>query len=181
MECIDTNISGCYLLRPAFYPDHRGWFYESYNKRDLNSILGQEVDFVQDNTSLSDQYVLRGLHLQRQPRAQAKLVSVLKGRVLDVVVDLRKDSPTYEEVFKVELSGSAHQMLYIPRGLAHGFLCLEPHTLFHYKCDSYYQPGYEGGIRFNDPDLGIDWGVPPDKIILSEKDRQLPYLRELSL
>lgn len=181
VEAQPTNIDGCFRIRPRVHRDDRGWFYEAYNQRNLEEALGKKVVFVQDNISRSSRHVLRGLHFQKGPHAQAKLVSVLKGRVLDVVVDLRKESPTHLQTFAMELSASQPELLYIPAGLAHGFLSLEADTLFHYKCDRYYRPEAESGIRYDDPDLAIDWGVPPGSIRLSEKDRNLPFLKSLSL
>ena len=181
MKGITTNINGCMLLQPKVYGDHRGWFYESYRKEELDAVLGDPVSFVQDNVSLSHKHVLRGMHFQKGKKAQSKLVNVLKGRVLDVVVDLRPDSPSFMESFSIELSCEDGQMLFIPKGTAHGFLSLEDHTIFCYKCDAYYDPESEGGIRFDDPDLAIDWGIPHSELILSEKDRKLPLLKDLSL
>lgn len=139
------------------------------------------LSFVQDNHSVSHKGVLRGLHFQRGDKAQAKLVRVLKGEVLDVVVDLRKKSPTFKQVFKTVLSDKKNQMLFIPAGMAHGFLSLSDNTVFLYKCDEYYDREAESGIIFNDPDLNINWGTPQDKIVLSEKDRELPKLKDLIL
>ena len=177
MEVQPTNIEGCKILRPYLYKDSRGWFYEAYNKERMDQAIGRSLTFLQDNLSRSGKYVLRGLHFQKGPYAQSKLVSVLKGRVLDVVVDLRKESPSYLETFCTELSAEQQEMLFIPAGLAHGFLSLEEGTLFHYKCDGYYRPDAEAGIRYDDPDLSIDWGVDPDRILLSEKDQKLPFLK----
>ena len=147
----------------------------------LEDSLGYEVKFVQDNHSMSAKGVLRGLHFQVGKHAQAKLVRVTAGEVLDVVVDLRKDSPTFGKHYKAMLSGLNNKMLFIPKGMAHGFLCLQDNTVFTYKCDNYYHPESEGGIMYNDPDLNIDWEMPLDKIILSEKDLHLPAFKDLAL
>ena len=147
----------------------------------LEDSLGYEVKFVQDNHSMSAKGVLRGLHFQVGKHAQAKLVRVTAGEVLDVVVDLRKDSPTFGKHYKTTLSGLNNKMLFIPKGMAHGFLCLQDNTVFTYKCDNYYHPESEGGIMYNDPDLNIDWEMPLDKIILSEKDLHLPAFKDLAL
>ena len=142
-------------------------------------MTGIAVDFVQDNESLSTYGVVRGLHFQKPPRAQAKLVRVVKGRVLDVAVDLRKDSPTYGHHVSVELSDENHRQLFIPKGFAHGFSVLSEEVVFQYKCDDYYAPETEGAVAWDDPDLAIDWQIPAEKIILSEKDRNHPRLTEL--
>lgn len=181
MKIVPTEISGCFQIRTKCYRDARGWFYESYQKRQFDQALGREIHFVQDNTSLSAKYVLRGLHFQRGPWAQSKLVHVVHGRVLDVIADLRPASPTYKKTLTLELSGGDGQMLFIPKGLAHGFLSLEDQTVFSYKCDAYYHPESEAGVRFNDPELAIDWGLPEADITLSEKDLQLPFLKDISL
>jgi dTDP-4-dehydrorhamnose 3,5-epimerase len=152
---------------------------EKFNAAELEKRLGQRVHFVQDNLSSSAKNVLRGLHFQRGEYSQAKLVQVLRGAVLDVVVDLRPESPTFGRHFSMELSEKDHKMLFIPKGMAHGFLSLEDNTLFSYKCDAYYHPGSEGGIIYNDPDLSIDWGVSEDKLILSDKDRELPLFKDI--
>lgn len=154
---------------------------EVFNQRDLEEALGIPFRFVQDNQSVSKKHVLRGLHFQKGPHAQAKLVHVPCGRVLDVVVDLRRESPSFGRHYAVELSGTNNRVLFIPKGLAHGFLSLEDQTVFNYKCDAYYQPGAEAGIRYNDPDLNIDWGIAPDKLILSDKDLELPGFKEVCL
>lgn len=177
MEVQPTGIEGCYRVVPGLHKDARGWFYEAYNKRALEEVLGYPLDFLQDNVSRSAKYVLRGLHFQKHPYAQSKLVSVLRGRAMDVVVDLRRDSPTFLKTFCTELSEDRQELIFIPKGLAHGFLSLEDGTVFHYKCDAYYQPGAETGIRFDDPDLAIDWGADASDIRLSEKDRKLPSLK----
>lgn len=175
----ETAIKGSYILYPKVFEDHRGSFTENFNKVDLEGVVGHTLNFVQDNKSTSHKNVLRGLHFQAGENAQAKLVSVLRGRALDVIVDLRKDSPTFGKHFSFELSEDKHAMIFIPKGLAHGFLSLENQTVFSYKCDEYYHLESEGGIIYNDPDLGINWGVPVSELILSEKDLLLPRFKEL--
>jgi dTDP-4-dehydrorhamnose 3,5-epimerase len=181
VKILSTDISGCFEIRTKCYKDARGWFYESYQKQQFDEALGYAVDFVQDNTSLSGKHVLRGLHYQRDQWAQSKLVHVVRGRVLDVIVDLRPESPSFKKTLILELSGGDGQMLFIPKGLAHGFLSLEDQTVFCYKCDAYYHPEAEAGIRFNDPELNIDWGIPEANITLSDKDLQLPFLKDIGL
>ena len=167
MNVEQTYIDGLLVITPNVFGDERGYFLESYNKRALESIL--ESTFVQDKESASQKGVLRGLHFQNPPYAQAKLVRVIKGSVLDVVVDLRKDSETYGKHYKHVLSGEHKEQLYIPEGFAHGFLVLEDDTIFSYKCTSYYQKDSEGSLLWNDPSLGINWQI--EDPIISEKDR----------
>ena len=170
-----SSLPGVFLVRPRRFHDRRGFFLESYNKRAL-SDAGITVDFVQDNLSLSDPaYTLRGLHFQREPFGQAKLVSVLVGAVLDVVVDLRKGSPCFGKHTSVTLSAESGDQLFVSVGFAHAFLTLQPNTLFSYKVSAYYSQEHDGGIRFNDPTLAIDWGVPADAVTVSGKDRDLPF------
>jgi dTDP-4-dehydrorhamnose 3,5-epimerase len=176
-----TTLAGCFVIKPKIFGDDRGLFYESFNKRRLEDALGIELNFVQDNLSISNKNVIRGLHFQEGDAAQAKLVQVLAGKVLDVVVDLRKESTTFGRYFSIELSARDRNMLFIPRGMAHGFLSLENQTVFSYKCDAYYAPKTERGIRYNDPDLSIDWGIRIEDAIISEKDKSLPFLKSLSL
>lgn len=179
MKIIQTEIQGVLIIEPDVYGDRRGYFFESFNRKRFEEITGMTVDFVQDNESLSTYGVVRGLHFQKPPRAQAKLVRVVKGRVLDVAVDLRKDSPTYGHHVSVELSDENHRQLFIPKGFAHGFSVLSEEVVFQYKCDDYYAPETEGAVAWDDPDLAIDWQIPAEKIILSEKDRNHPRLTEL--
>ncbi len=167
MEVITTPFAGLLILKPKIYNDSRGFFFESYNKDDYHNA-GINCDFVQDNQSLSNKGVLRGLHFQNPPHAQDKLVRVIQGRVLDVVVDIRSQSPTYGQHFKVELSGNNNLALFVPKGFAHGFICLEDNTLFYYKCSGLYNRASESGLLWNDKALGIDWGT--DNPIMSEKD-----------
>ena len=179
MKIIQTEIQGVLIIEPDVFGDRRGYFFESFNRKRFEEITGMTVDFVQDNESLSTYGVVRGLHFQKPPRAQAKLVRVVKGRVLDVAVDLRKDSPTYGHHVSVELSDENHRQLFIPKGFAHGFSVLSEEVVFQYKCDDYYAPETEGAVAWDDPDLAIDWQIPAEKIILSEKDRNHPRLTEL--
>lgn len=179
MRIIQTEIQGVLIIEPDVYGDRRGYFFESFNRKRFEEITGMTIDFVQDNESLSTYGVVRGLHFQKPPRAQAKLVRVVKGRVLDVAVDLRKDSPTYGHHVSVELSDENHRQLFIPKGFAHGFSVLSEEVVFQYKCDDYYAPETEGAVAWDDPDLAIDWQIPAEKIILSEKDRNHPRLTEL--
>ena len=181
MEIKETILQGCYIIYPKIFKDNRGLFFESYNKAELDEILGYEIRFIQDNHSMSAKGVLRGLHFQQGEHAQAKLVRVVSGEVLDVVVDLREGSPTYGQHFKTTLSAEDNKMLFIPKGMAHGFLCLQDNTIFTYKCDNYYNPESESGIMYNDPELNIDWEFPSEQIKLSEKDLQLPAFKNLAL
>lgn len=177
MEKILTEIDGVVLLKPRIFGDARGSFFESYAKRDLDSLIGN-IDFVQDNESKSSYGVIRGLHFQQGDHAQAKLVRVTRGRVLDVAVDIRRGSPTFGRYVAAELSADNHLQLFIPRGLAHGFAVLSEEAVFQYKCDNYYAPESEGAIAWNDPDLSIDWRIAPADAILSEKDGRHPTLRQ---
>lgn len=172
--------NGVKVIEPAVFGDSRGYFMESYNRADLAEI-GITDDFVQDNESFSAYGVLRGLHYQAMPYTQAKLVRVISGRVLDVAVDIRKDSPDFQKVFTVELSGENHRQFYIPRGFAHGFVVLSEQALFAYKCDNVYNVASERGIAYNDPELAINWQIPAEKMLLSEKDRKHPCFAEAEL
>ncbi len=178
MPFYDTPFQGVKIFEPRIYEDQRGYFYESYNE-DLFRQAGIEAKFVQDNQAFSTYGVLRGLHYQKAPKAQAKLVRVVLGKALDVIVDLRPEQPTYGQWFSILLSEDNHKQLFVPRGFAHGYLALSPQVLFSYKCDNYYAPDCEAGIRFNDPLLQIDWGLPEDQLLLSEKDKSLPFFQEL--
>ena len=173
-----TDFKDCHLIEPSVFEDPRGYFFESYNKAQLEDYLGKALDFVQDNQSLSGRGVLRGLHFQEGEHAQAKLVRVVRGEVIDVVLDLRADSATYGKHLKIRLSEENRKMLFIPRGMAHGFLSLKEDTLFLYKSDNYYHRESEMGIRYNDPDLGIDWELPETQLLLSEKDKAWPLLKQ---
>lgn len=179
MNVIKTDIEGVLIIEPQVFGDERGYFFESFNAERFLAQTGVEVTFVQDNESRSKRGVLRGLHFQREPHAQAKLVRVVQGRVLDVAVDIRPESPTFGKYVMTELSGENHRQMFIPKGFAHGYVVLEDDTVFQYKCDEYYHPEYEGGIAWNDPQIGIEWGIPERGIILSDKDRKHPILKEL--
>ena len=174
-----THIKDVLILEPQVFGDERGYFFESFNAERFFAHTGVDVRCVQDNESRSKRGVLRGLHFQRAPYAQAKLVRVVKGRVLDVAVDIRKDSPTFGRYVAVELSGDNKRQLFIPKGFAHGYMVLEEDTIFQYKCDAYYHPAAEGGIAWDDPQIGIEWPLPEGDIILSERDKNRPLLSEL--
>ena len=178
MNVIKTDIEGVLVLEPRVFGDSRGYFFESYNAKAFEEAVGN-VTFVQDNESKSSYGVVRGLHFQKPPYAQAKLVRVVKGKVLDVAVDLRKDSPTFGKYVAMELSEENHRQMFIPRGFAHGFSVLSEEVIFQYKCDNYYAPQSEGAVAWDDPDLAIDWQVPYDKVILSDKDSKHPMLRDI--
>ena len=173
----ESFIKGLFEITPRIFKDERGYFFESYSKK-LFEENGIGVEFVQDNQSLSAKNVLRGLHFQKEPHAQAKLVRVITGRVLDVAIDLRKDSPTFGKYDSVVLDSEKGNMFYIPAGFAHGFLTLEEETIFAYKCTNFYNKASESGILWNDPDINIDWGIANP--LVSEKDMQLPSFKEIS-
>lgn len=175
MNVIKTDIEGLFIIEPKVFGDHRGYFFESFSERDFNSQVCQ-VRFVQDNESKSRYGVLRGLHFQKPPYAQSKLVRVVKGAVLDVAVDIRMGSPTFGRHVAVELTEDNHRQFFISRGFAHGFVVLSDEVIFQYKCDNFYEPESEGAIAWNDPALGIDWKIPAEDIILSEKDTKHPVL-----
>lgn len=177
MEVITTEIPGLVLIKPRIFNDGRGYFFESYSKREFDEKVSP-VEFVQDNESMSVYGVIRGLHFQRPPHSQAKLVRCIRGRVLDVALDLRKYSPTFGRHFAVELSEENHLQFFIPRGFAHGFAVLSDVAVFQYKCDNFYAPEADGGISIIDDSLGIDWKINIEDAILSEKDRHHPLLRE---
>ncbi|MBR5661950.1 MAG: dTDP-4-dehydrorhamnose 3,5-epimerase [Bacteroidales bacterium] len=177
MNVIKTDIEGVLILEPRVFEDPRGYFFESFNLRDFEAHVGH-VDFVQDNESKSSYGVVRGLHFQRGEHCQAKLVRVVRGSVLDVAVDIRPGSPTFGKHVAVELTGENHRQLFLPRGMAHGFSVLSEEAVFQYKCDNFYCKEAEGAIAWDDPDLGIDWRVPADDVILSEKDSNHPRLSE---
>jgi len=176
MNFIPTKLEGCFVIEPKIFNDERGYFLESYNEKTLQNGIGQPVQFVQDNQSYSSKGVLRGLHYQTGEHAQAKLVRVLQGEVLDVVVDIRPDSKTYGDSFSVLLSGENQKQFFIPRGFAHGFLVLSETATFFYKCDNFYNKESEGGIIYNDPSLNIDWQFSNEELIISEKDAILPTI-----
>ena len=178
MGVVKTDLEGVLIIEPRVFGDDRGYFFESYNKERFYQETGLDINFVQDNQSKSCYGVLRGLHFQKPPFAQSKLVRVVKGRVLDVAVDVRKGSPTFGKHVAVELTEDNHRQLFIPRGFAHGFVVLSPEAIFQYKCDNLYAPQCEGAVAWNDPQIGIDWGISPDDVILSEKDKQNPMLAD---
>lgn len=179
MKVINTDIPGLYILEPVIHGDARGYFFEAFNQKDFDEAVGMHVTFVQDNESKSSYGVLRGLHFQKGDHAQAKLVRVVSGRVLDVAVDMRPGSPTFGRHVSVELTGENHRMFFIPRGFAHGFSVLSEEAVFQYKCDNFYCPESEGGIAWDDPSLGIDWQLPAEAVKLSDKDRRNPKISEL--
>jgi dTDP-4-dehydrorhamnose 3,5-epimerase len=178
MQIEYTPIEGCFIIHDTFFGDSRGYFFESFNRNTFLEKTGVAIDFVQDNQSNSSKGVLRGLHYQNGEFAQAKLVRVLSGAVLDVAVDLRKGSKTFGQHVAVELTGESRTQFYVPRGFAHGFVVLSEQATFFYKCDNYYHKTSEGGIAFNDPDLAIDWKLPEQELLLSDKDKALPFLRD---
>lgn len=178
MEVIQTDIEGLVILEPKIFGDDRGYFYESFSAKEFAEKVKSDVIFVQDNQSFSSYGVLRGLHFQKPPHAQSKLVRVIQGKVMDVAVDIRKGSPTYGKYVMVELTGENHRQFFIPRGFAHGFVVLSETALFQYKCDNLYAPQSEGALIWNDPDINIEWGIAADKIKLSAKDRLHGQLKE---
>ena len=177
MNVIKTDIEGVVILEPRVFTDARGYFFESYTKKAFDELVGR-VDFVQDNESCSSRGVMRGLHFQRPPHAQAKLVRCVRGSVLDVAVDIRRGSLTYGRHVSCLLTEHNHRQFFIPRGFAHGFAVLSDTAVFQYKCDNYYCPEADGGISILDPTLGIDWGISFEEAILSDKDRKHPLLSE---
>ena len=182
MEIIKTDIEGVLVIEPKVFKDPRGYFFESFSQREFDEkvtpILGHSIHFVQDNESMSSYGVMRGLHFQRPPFTQSKLVRCVRGAVLDVAVDLRKGSPTYGQSVAVELTEDNHRQFFIPKGFAHGFAVLSESAVFQYKCDEFYHPEADGGISILDESLGIDWRIPADKAILSDKDLRHPLLRD---
>ncbi len=177
MNFTATPLEGCFILEPRIIADERGYFMESFNEMSFQLGTGQTVHFVQDNQSYSARGVLRGLHYQTGPHAQAKLVRVLQGEVLDVAVDIRPGSATFGKHVAVVLSGQNQKQLFIPRGFAHGFLVLSEHATFFYKCDNFYNKASEGGLAYNDPELGIDWTFSSNELIISDKDAVQPTLQ----
>ena len=178
MKIIKTDIPDLLIIEPDVFGDNRGYFFESFSQRKFEEATGVKVDFVQDNESLSAYGVVRGLHFQKPPHEQAKLVRVVRGKVLDVALDLRPDSPTYGRYEAVELSGENHRQLFIPKGFAHGFSVLSDEAVFQYKCDDYYAPECEDGIAYDDPDLDINWHIPSEKMVISAKDLNRKTLKE---
>lgn len=181
MEIKETKLKGCYILEPKKFEDSRGYFFESFNEKTFNSLTGNSTKFVQDNQSFSTKGVIRGLHAQLGEFAQAKLVRVLEGRVIDIAVDVRKDSPTFGEHVAVELSKENNLQLFVPRGFLHGFVVLSDTATFFYKCDNFYHKESECGIIYNDPTLNIDWQIEDNDHVVSEKDLVLPTFKEVFL
>ena len=190
MEVVCTNIPGVLIIEPRVFEDARGYFFESYNQKEFDEKVApllvqagilrepQSIRFIQDNESKSSYGVLRGLHFQKGEHAQSKLVRVVKGSVLDVAVDIRKGSPTFGQYVSAELTADNHRQFFVPRGFAHGFSVLSEVAVFQYKCDNLYAPQSEGAIAWNDPDVAIDWKLPADKVLLSEKDKHHSSLKE---
>lgn len=177
MEIIKTAIEGVFIIEPKIFGDARGYFFESFNARDFREKTGMDILFVQDNESKSKYGVLRGLHFQNPPYTQSKLVRVVSGSVLDVAVDIRKGSPSFGKHVAVELTGDNHRQFFMPKGIAHGFSVLSEEAVFQYKCDEFYAPQSEGALAWDDPDLNIDWRLPIEKVLLSEKDSHHPNFR----
>jgi len=178
MKVIETPLKDCYIVEPTIIYDERGYFFEKYNEKLFEQLTGMNGHFVQDNISKSSYGVLRGLHLQKGDHGQAKLVSCLEGKVLDVAVDLRRDSTTFGQWFSVELTAENRRQLYVPRGFGHGFSVLSETAVFSYKCDNFYHRESEGSVLWSDEDLAIDWQLPADDVILSEKDKISPSFKE---
>jgi len=178
MIITETKLKDCFIIEPTLHTDKRGYFTESFNQQNFNKHIGKTINFVQDNESMSSRGVLRGLHYQTNAHAQAKLVRVVQGEVLDIVVDLRKASKTFGQHISVRLNGDNKKQVFIPRGFAHGFLVLKDQTIFSYKCDNYYNKPSENGILYNDVTLNIDWLLPDDELILSDKDKTLQTFQD---
>ena len=174
MTLTPTPLKDCFILEPSIFEDERGIFIETFNKKNFNKITGLNTSFLQDNQSMSKRGVLRGLHYQKGDFAQAKLVRVVQGKVKDIVVDIRKDSPTFGQHFSIILDAINHKQLFVPRGFAHGFITLSEKSIFAYKCDTLYNKESEGGIIYNDATLKLDWHLPEEQFIVSEKDLELP-------
>ncbi|MFN0728526.1 dTDP-4-dehydrorhamnose 3,5-epimerase [Polaribacter gochangensis] len=181
MQVTETKLKDCFIIEPTIFGDERGYFFETFNKENFKELTGKGIEFVQDNEAFSNRGVLRGLHFQKGEFAQAKLVRVVKGKVLDVVVDVRPNSKTFGQHFSCVLSEENKKQLFVPRGFAHGYSVLEDHTVFVYKCDNFYQPKFEGGIIFNDETLNIDWMLSENEIAVSEKDKVLKTFNELEI
>ena len=181
MKIIETKLKDCFIIEPHIFKDSRGYFFECFNQEKFNELMGSNINFVQDNESFSTKGVLRGLHYQRGIYTQAKLVRVVKGNVLDVVVDIREDSATFGNHLALELSSKNKKQLYIPKGFAHGFVVLSKTAIFSYKCDNYYNKKFESGIIFNDTTLNIDWRLKDSEIIVSEKDLILPKFKNAEI
>jgi len=181
MKVIETKLKGCFILEPTIFEDSRGYFFEAFSKAKFKELTGANADFVQDNQSKSAYGVVRGLHMQTGEHAQAKLVRVIEGSVLDVVVDVRKNSPTFGEWLSIELSAENKKQLFIPHGFLHGFSVLSQNAVFFYKCDNFYNKNSEAGVNPLDTNLEIDWKVEKTAMILSEKDKNAPFFNELQL
>lgn len=179
MEIEKTHLEGCFILKPKIFKDNRGLFSETYNKKTFTEVTGLAIDFVQDNQSFSSYGVVRGLHFQTGSMEQAKLVRAAKGKVLDIVVDIRKESKTFGEHVSVILDDVEQKQLFVPRGFAHGFITLSEKSIFAYKCDNYYDKASEGGILYNDATLALDWHLQEEELIISEKDKELPTFAEV--
>ena len=180
MQIEKTPLKDCLIIKPRVFEDDRGSFFESFNEDTFKKETGLEVNFIQDNQSISKKGALRGLHLQKGEHAQAKLVRVVKGEVMDVVVDLREDSETFGDTFSIILNEQNNHQLFVPRGFAHGFITISEEVIFAYKCDNYYNKESEAGIIYNDETLNIDWHLPKEQLILSEKDQELPTFKEFT-
>ncbi|MFD2698162.1 dTDP-4-dehydrorhamnose 3,5-epimerase [Mesonia sediminis] len=178
MQIEKTNLDGCFLLKPRVFEDERGSFFETFNQQVFEQTTGLNVNFVQDNQSISKYGALRGIHLQTGDHSQAKLVRVIQGEVLDVAVDLRKDSPSFGKSYQVKLNHKNNYQLFIPKGFGHGFVTLSKQAIFAYKCDAYYHKASEAGIIYNDPTLNINWQIPAEELLLSPKDQVLPTLKK---
>lgn len=181
MKVLERKLNGVVLFEPKVFGDDRGYFSETFRQDEFEKAIGYKVNFIQDNESKSSYGVLRGLHYQLPPFSQSKLVRVIEGSVIDVAVDIRKGSPTFGQHVAIELSSEKKHQLFIPRGFAHGFLVTSPTATFAYKVDNYYAPEYDRGIVYNDPSIGIDWGMDLEKLLLSEKDKYQPLLKEIDL
>jgi len=179
LEIQHTPLKDCFVLKPRIFKDHRGTFYETYNQNLFNEVSGKDIDFVQDNQSTSTRGVLRGLHFQTGEMAQSKLVRVILGKVLDIVVDIRKDSKTFGQHFSIILDDKEQLQLFVPKGFAHGFITLSETSKFAYKCDNFYDKASEGGIIYNDATLALDWHLPKEDFIISEKDLELPSFLDI--
>jgi len=177
---IETGIEGLRIIQARIFRDERGYFLESYSRHKLKEA-GVDYSFVQDNISRSKRGVLRGLHYQLDPMSQTKLLTVMSGRIIDAVVDLRKGSPTYGKHYTVELNSEDSSMVIIPKGFAHGFVSLSDDTVIMYKCDNYYSPEHERGVKFNDPDLSINWKIPEDELIIADRDRNFPCFADAEM
>jgi len=179
MTVTKTKLKDCFIIEPTVFGDNRGYFFESYNKSNFDKQTGLDINFIQDNEAFSKKGALRGLHFQKDEFAQAKLVRVTHGKVLDVAVDLRPNSVTFKKYVTIELSSENKKQLFVPRGFAHGYIVLSESAVFNYKCDNIYHKPSEGGIIYNDDTLNIDWILEPSEFIISEKDKVLPTLKEL--